>query len=163
MCALLLDQCSLINLSMNPTDVFTRRNGPAEFSLHSSISCCLTFASGQQLGSLDSNGSITYTTHTRTHTREVTVKTIQRGDDWWSVYEKHTVMCNDNQPGGAFMTWDILSSRWSHMLLKEMEQCAAWTPTLESCYSCSSSFFYWSNSIRQSWKEWAFTGMALRE
>lgn len=156
--------CYLINtVSMNPTDVFTRRKGPAELSLHSSISFCLTFASGQQLGSVDSNGSITYTPPTHTHTNtQVTGKTIQRGDDWWSVYEKHTAMCNDNRPGGAFVTWAILSSHWSHMLLKEMEQCAGWTLHWSHITAAHPHFFE-SNSIRQSWKELAFAGIALRE
>lgn len=40
-------------------ELFTSKNGPAELSLHSLISCCLVNSSGQRLGSLDSNGSIT--------------------------------------------------------------------------------------------------------
>lgn len=40
--------------------LFTSIKGPAELSLHSFMICCLVFSSGQQLGSLDSKGSITY-------------------------------------------------------------------------------------------------------
>lgn len=51
--------------AISPAGIFTSKNGPAELSLHSLISCCLVSVFGQRLGSVDSNGSITCTqTHT---------------------------------------------------------------------------------------------------
>lgn len=55
------------------TNLFTSKKGPAELSLHSLIICRRLHSSGQRWGSLDSNGSMTYT-HTHTERDAYAVK-----------------------------------------------------------------------------------------
>lgn len=139
-------------------DIFTSRKSPAELSLHSVISCCLLISSGQRLGSLDSNGSITYA---HTHTRTI-VKTIERR--WLMICLWST------QWGGG--TIGHVPARWHAAALshpsdhtwcwKETTQCAGRGTAPESRYICSSSIFISSNLIRQS-EELDFVGTASRE